>query len=245
MPNGKYDSLFTSAPVLFPWYCSEHFPRIIKSNSTLLWKYKQKTNDTFVGIMQLYNNKHQCLGLIKIYNYLLSNDIGSFFLLWNRSNRNNKEFTEQTFFLFSTDELGIIDNVDDICKNIKDDISTQFYLNCKPTSTIKLKFNAEQLDFAFPFPPEYIQFNEFCIVLDIPNLYKESNFNNTAIAIINTEFGNVQVFPQDWFNKSDYDFGYQWITRAIRNTNDGNIYGQGIRINEFILDETNRQLKAR
>jgi hypothetical protein len=28
----------------------------------------------------------------------------------------------------------------------------------------------------------------------------------------------VEVLPQDWFNKGEYDFGYQWISRVARQT---------------------------
>jgi hypothetical protein len=52
----------------------------------------------------------------------------------------------------------------------------------------------------------------------------------------------VEVFPQDWFNTGNYDFGYQWITRVARRT-DGSIVGDGIRLGSFELDETNRKVK--
>jgi hypothetical protein len=52
----------------------------------------------------------------------------------------------------------------------------------------------------------------------------------------------VQVFPQDWFNESNYDFGYQWITRVERRP-DGRIVGDGIRLGSFELDETNKRVK--
>jgi hypothetical protein len=40
-----------------------------------------------------------------------------------------------------------------------------------------------------------------------------------------------------------FDFGYQWITRAVRDKDNNNIPGQGIRIDKFELDETGRQRK--
>ncbi|RZJ98248.1 MAG: hypothetical protein EOO46_25125 [Flavobacterium sp.] len=55
--------------------------------------------------------------------------------------------------------------------------------------------------------------------------------------------GKISLFPQDWFNKSNADFGYQWLTRVIRNPKNNSIIGQGIRIDNFELDETNKELK--
>lgn len=53
----------------------------------------------------------------------------------------------------------------------------------------------------------------------------------------------VFIYPQDWFNKADYDFGYEWITRVARDPKSGYIRGEGIRISDFILDDSNRQVK--
>ena len=53
--------------------------------------------------------------------------------------------------------------------------------------------------------------------------------------------GEILNYPQDWFNKSGCDFGYQWITRAIKNPKTGLIHGEGIRLPDFVLDDTNRQ----
>jgi hypothetical protein len=51
------------------------------------------------------------------------------------------------------------------------------------------------------------------------------------------------VPPQDWFNSGDFDFGYQWITKVVRDSNSGKIVGTGIRLKNFILDESGRQIE--
>jgi hypothetical protein len=50
------------------------------------------------------------------------------------------------------------------------------------------------------------------------------------------------LYPQDWFNSSNLDFGYQWVTRVVRNAETGRVHGEGFRIEPFVLDETLRQL---
>jgi hypothetical protein len=62
--------------------------------------------------------------------------------------------------------------------------------------------------------------------------------------LIKPESGWVFNYPQDWFNKSNCDFDYQWITRAIRDPKTNLIHGQGIRLSDFVLDESNRQQRG-
>jgi hypothetical protein len=46
----------------------------------------------------------------------------------------------------------------------------------------------------------------------------------------------ITVLPQQWWNESDVDFGYQWITRVAAEPVSGLIVGDGIRVSPFILD---------
>jgi hypothetical protein len=53
---------------------------------------------------------------------------------------------------------------------------------------------------------------------------------------IDTKSQTIFVMPQRWWNNSDADFGYQWITRVAREHISGLIVGDGIRISPFVLD---------
>ena len=44
------------------------------------------------------------------------------------------------------------------------------------------------------------------------------------------------------FNRGDFDFGYQWITRVARDPKSRHIVGDGIRITPFRLDASGRKL---
>jgi hypothetical protein len=55
--------------------------------------------------------------------------------------------------------------------------------------------------------------------------------------------GDIEVLPQDWFNLGDFDFGYQWITKVVRDPQSGRIVGTGIRLKSFILDESGRRVE--
>ena len=55
--------------------------------------------------------------------------------------------------------------------------------------------------------------------------------------------GRVEVYPQDWFNEGNLDYGYQWVTRVARDSISGKIFGEGIRISQFVLDSSLRQVE--
>ena len=90
-------------------------------------------------------------------------------------------------------------------------------------------------------PHDWSRFEETLVLADCADT---NGYDKMARAIF--VFGwskrQVEVFPQDWFNTGDYDFGYQWITRVARRS-DGTIVGDGIRLGRFELDETNRRVK--
>ena len=54
---------------------------------------------------------------------------------------------------------------------------------------------------------------------------------------------DIEVLPQDWFNLGNFDFGYQWITKVVRDPQSGRIVGTGIRLKSFVLDESGRQIE--
>lgn len=94
---------------------------------------------------------------------------------------------------------------------------------------------------SFEIPYDWSPFEETLVLAD----YGDSNHYETsarAIYVFDWMKRQVEVIPQDWFNTGNYDFGYQWITRVARRT-DGSIVGDGIRLGQFQLDETNRQVK--
>jgi len=64
-----------------------------------------------------------------------------------------------------------------------------------------------------------------------------------AIFAFDFKSKQVSVFPQSWFNEGSYDFGYQWITRVQREKESGQIVGEGIRLGNFRLDHSAKQIK--
>jgi hypothetical protein len=61
-----------------------------------------------------------------------------------------------------------------------------------------------------------------------------------ALLVAKPKQSSYQLYPQDWFNSADLDFGYQWVTRVARDPQTGRVRGEGFRINPFELDDTLR-----
>lgn len=93
----------------------------------------------------------------------------------------------------------------------------------------------------FSLPYDWTRFEETLVLADHD---RANGYEKMARAIFAFDWRKqqVQVFPQDWFNEGNYDFGYQWITRVARCAN-GCIVGDGVRLGRFELDETNRRVK--
>jgi hypothetical protein len=64
-----------------------------------------------------------------------------------------------------------------------------------------------------------------------------------ALLVANPSQSKYRLYPQDWFNAGGLDYGYQWVTRVVRDSQTGHIHGQGIRIQPFILDDSLRALR--
>ena len=63
-----------------------------------------------------------------------------------------------------------------------------------------------------------------------------------AVFILYPHAGLVEVLPQRWFNRKQFDVGRQWITRLTRDPVSHRIIGDGVRIPAFRLSEDGREL---
>ena len=63
-----------------------------------------------------------------------------------------------------------------------------------------------------------------------------------ALLIAQPARSTYRLYPQDWFNQGEYDYGYEWVTRVRRDPASGKVQGDGIRLLPFTLDDTLRNL---
>ncbi len=100
----------------------------------------------------------------------------------------------------------------------------------------------QQLNQRHSFPDEFTSIEELLLVCGSP----AGSPSSPACAIVSARprLGEVEFFPQRWFNAQNFDLGYQWITRVTRRPDTGRIIGDGMRIEPFVLSEDGMNLEA-
>ena len=236
-------NLMDFAPYLTPWYLTENNPKLLKNGEELKWK--QLEGKESAGIIVLENRIGESYMFLDMSSYILVAEDNKSFLVWSRKHKTD-EIQKMDIYYYETENLTKFTNDKEPIKSIRqDEAPIQVSANKQTKISIKLEPKINQLNFAFP--NEFKKFGGFMILVEMDNLYENFDKNiywhNTVIIDLNTVEGKICFFPQDWFNKSNADFDYQWMTRVIRNPKTNSIIGQGIRIDDFELDKTNKELK--
>ncbi|HEY6185624.1 MAG TPA: hypothetical protein VIW67_25510 [Terriglobales bacterium] len=78
-----------------------------------------------------------------------------------------------------------------------------------------------------------------------PTTYAAMSQDEPAMAlyVFYLQAGLVEVLPQKWFTSAQYNVGQQWITRAARDRESHQIFGDGIRVGSFLLEEDGCRLQ--
>lgn len=236
--------LIDFAPRLTPWYVGKDRPKLIKDGKTLTWRNIDKVGKEPVVVMTLEDNDGNCFAIIDMYCYILAYTDNKSFLIWCRSLGEGFNPLPIVMHYYDTDNLKPLADRDAAILKMKKQ-KQPFAFSVNPTSKVEVQFNPTEEAMKYDFPIEFKKFGEFIFVTEMPNIYynpnPDNNWHNTTMLDFKADKGWIFNYPQDWFNKSNCDFGYQWITRAIRNPETKLIHGQGIRLDDFILDDTNRQ----
>lgn len=238
----KYDP-FARAPFLFPWYVHEHEPLLLREGQELTWRYDENEGDRFVGTTCLELG-HELFGLVKIYTNVFPSKDNQSICVWNRSYRDELAGTDLRIDIFEVADLKDFEHLDEAKRKLNEDENCHYIFNCEPRRSIEIPLSNGQTNLSHQISTDLSRFDSFIAVTGVRGLYPENKeAHNTALVEVDPVEGAVQIHPQDWFNlNATADFGYQWITRAVRDRNTGRIVGQGIRMDDFRLDDSNRQL---
>jgi len=230
-----YQPTMDNSPCLAPWYFDKDKPKLTKDGVT--WKWKAVGN---CGAGVLADEKDNWYVLISIYYYMLVAQDNKSFLVWKRTLEKTSGLQPIRISYYETDKLQPITGKNKIISRL-DKVETLFAV--EPTAKFEFAFNPREEAMKFDFPEEFKKFGEFIFITELENLYDNPNpeWHNTTMLLINAENGLVLNYPQDWFNKSNCDFGYQWITRAFKDPSTKIIHGQGIRLDDFRLYGTYRE----
>jgi len=243
-------TLMDKSPCLIPWDLNKGNLKLFTDETMYHWKAIDSC-----GTCALIDEDDNWYAIVSVYYYILVDQNNRSFLLWKRGLEKINGTQRIQLLYYEVDKLQPIAGKDKILSRLKTmgtSFSVEFIQNEKIESlftvdpTIKFEFTyiPRKNAMKFDFPLEFKNFKEFILITELENLYEcaASNWYNTTMLLINTESGWIINYPQDWFNKSNYDFEYQGITRAVKNPETTYIHGQGIRLPDFVLDMTNKQL---
>jgi hypothetical protein len=113
--------------------------------------------------------------------------------------------------------------------------------NGRPVASVMVPASLKAGLNRFFFPAPFKTLPEILMLADSASVPGTSM--KRSIYCMRPNDGDIEVLPQDWFNQGDFDFGYQWITKVVRDPHSGRICGTGIRLKSFILDESGRQVE--
>ena len=235
----KYKEILKKAPGPSPWYIRA-FPPSLKG---LHWG-DAPDDDNCSGITTLTNNHGNLLALFDFQNYILPLHTGEI-LIWHQPYESNIPTKDIECKIINPDNLLPINGeLLPLCKKLRESKASSL-LNCNEKILFKIPTNVppeQKIHFEFP-----VQLNELQEILILchssgiseANGYKEEN---VGILVAKPMENDFIIYPQVWFNKGGLDYGYQWITRVARGK-DGKVYGEGIRISAFRLDNTLKNIE--
>ncbi len=108
----------------------------------------------------------------------------------------------------------------------------QLFSLSKPIAQFKINKFIEEGEHKIDVPKDF-SIEEILII----GPYQDFKISDVIYAVysIYPKIGKVIVYPQKWFTHEEFDTGYQWITRVLRDPETNRIIGDGIRIGSFEL----------
>lgn len=109
-----------------------------------------------------------------------------------------------------------------------------------PVATARIPSSLSVGAHQFDFPPAMESEVEILALVSSTNADLSAKIpkNRTpkVFYVVTPEAHKIEVAPLDWWYMADHDFGYEWISKLIRDPTNGNIVGAGVRTSPFVLD---------
>ncbi len=228
-----------------PWYLRG--TKIETAAGTLTWAGYGK-DPVLAGISRLQTSKNNSVLLLDYYCYVRPL-AGGRLLVWCEHNRETDDRGTNPFVHFDIIEIHSLKPILDHrgeAERMRKEKRRRFFVGtplAEFTCFTTLPPGMCRLD---GVPSLFKEVEETLVLADYCCEGAGSNTSNQmcrAIYAFNFLAAQVEVSPQDWFNKGGYDFGYQWITRVARDSRTGRIVGEGIRLGSFRLDISARNVE--
>ncbi len=119
------------------------------------------------------------------------------------------------------------------------------YWEGETSGKLEIPKNLEEGSHMFAAPDSMRNLSELLILgISTAHGLVSNYFDKMSLALfaVNFEKQTLRITLQDWFNQGNYDFMYQWPTRLKRQPETEAIFGDGIRIKPFMLDNSSKKI---
>jgi hypothetical protein len=240
------DRLFYGAPgpspwYLFPntnWYRGAYSPKVDGS----IWKPSEQGHRA-AGGKTLLVGPNGPVAVLGYYNYVMVLD-ESTLLVWNQG-REYEGLPTPPIRLFVIEPNRLRPLQDDLNSLYERMDSHNEFIVLGGSATAEMSLSTTNVtdDQSAEFPEILHSTDELLILCHSSGIPQASGSVDLALLVANPRLSRYRLYPQDWFNNSGLDFGYQWVTRMARNPQTGYVHGEGFRIRPFILDNSLRMLR--
>ncbi len=185
------------------------------------------------------------VAILNYYNYVMRLD-SSKLLIWNQRNEADNQDTSPVHLVVIQPGLltSFGDNLEGAVSRMQRAVGVRLALTDPPPVSMYLNTGVIDENISAVFPKELQAIDELLILCNSSAISARNDGINANLALLvaRPQQSSYQLFPQDWFNSSDLDFGYQWVTRVARDPQTGRVRGEGFRIAPFELDDTLRNV---
>jgi hypothetical protein len=172
--------------------------------------------------------------VIGVYTHVRSLGSGRL-LIWYESSARTAEAESPSTVTFAVVELDRLDVISDIARGMKSVRERRLPVAIAATSGAAqraiLSIPVQSLSRSLPV-------SLLAGMQESGELLFFVHTEGTRLWALSPADGRLEVATQEWFNRGDYDRGYQWPTRAARDPDTGRIVGDGIRIGTFLLNKS-------
>jgi len=92
-------------------------------------------------------------------------------------------------------------------------------INGEPLAAVNLDTSVVGADQSVMFPEQFRRIDEILILCDSSGIHLKPGCDSSDLALLiaHPRRSIYHLYPQDWFNSGGFDYGYQWVTRVVRN----------------------------